>query len=101
MADQMKRVLDGDVHAEEVERTQNQLLRAAIYSQDSLGSGPRRYGSALSTGSSVADVEAWPQRIAEVRPADVVAAAQHVWRDDKSVTSELLPAPGGAKGEHQ
>jgi zinc protease len=94
MADQMKRVLDGDVTAEEVERAQNHLLTAAIYSQDSLASGPRRYGSALSTGNSVADVEAWPQRVAAVSPADVIAAAQHVWRDNKSVTSELVPGKG-------
>lgn len=91
VADQMKRVLDGDVTVGEVERAQNQLLAAAIYAQDSLGSAPRRYGSALSTGTSVADVEAWPRNIAAVTPAEVVAAAQHVWRDDGAVTSQLLP----------
>ena len=39
--------LDGGVTAEEVERAQNQLLASAIYSQDSLASGPRLYGNAL------------------------------------------------------
>jgi zinc protease len=91
VAEQMKRVLDGAVTAEEVERAQNRLLAAAIYAQDSLGSGPRRYAAALSTGNSVADVEAWPQRIAAVRVAEVVAAARHVWRDDRAVTSLLTP----------
>ncbi len=95
VADQMKRVLDGEVKAEEVERAQNQLLAAAIYSQDSLGSGPRRYGAALATGNSIADVEDWPQRIAAISAADVVAAAQHVWRDDGAVTSLLKPAGEG------
>jgi zinc protease len=91
VADQMKRVLDGGVTADEVERAQNHMLAATIYAQDSLGSAPRQYGSALSTGASVADVEAWPRNIGTVTPADVVAAAQHVWRDDGAVTSQLLP----------
>jgi zinc protease len=94
VADQMKRVLDGDIAADEVERAQNQLLAAAIYSQDSLASGPRLYGTALSTGGSIAEIDAWPQAIAAVRPDDVVAAARHVWRDDGSVTSLLTPAEG-------
>ncbi|MEI9901913.1 MAG: DUF3035 domain-containing protein [Hyphomicrobium sp.] len=56
VAYEMKKVLDGTISAEEVERAQNRLLASAIYAQDSMGSGPRRYGAALSTGNSVADV---------------------------------------------
>ncbi|WP_428668623.1 M16 family metallopeptidase [Reyranella sp.] len=94
VGDQMKRVLDGGVTAEEVERAQNQLLASAIYSQDSLASGPRLYGNALSTGGSIAELDNWPQAIAAVRPDDVVAAARHVWRDEGAVTSMLTPAGG-------
>ena len=94
VADQMKKVLDGEVTAEEVERAQNRLLAGAIYSQDSLASGPRLYASALSTGSTMADIDAWPERIAAVQPEHVVAAARHVWRDDGAVTSLLTPAEG-------
>lgn len=94
VADQMKRVLDGDVTVEEVERAQNRLLASAIYSQDSLASGPRLYGSLLATGGTVDKLDHWPQAIAAVRPDDVVAAARHVWRDDRSVTSLLTPAGG-------
>ncbi len=91
---EMKKLLDGGVTAGEVERAQNQLLAAAIYSQDSLASGPRIYATALSTGSTVADVDAWPERIAAVTPDDVVAAARHVWRDKGAVTALLTPAEG-------
>ncbi len=94
LAEQMKRLLDGGVTAQEVERTQNQLLASAIYSRDSLATGPRIYASALSTGGSVADVESWPERIAAVTPDAVVAAARHVWRDDLQVTALLTPAEG-------
>jgi zinc protease len=91
---EVKKLLDNGVSAEEVERAQNQLLAAAIYSQDSLASGPRLYGALLGVGSSIEDVEAWPQRIAAVTPAEVLAAARHVWRDEAQVTSLLLPAEG-------
>jgi zinc protease len=94
VGDQMKRLLDGGVTAEEVERAQNQLLASAIYSQDSLASGPRLYGNTLSTGGSIAEIDGWPQAIAAVRPDDVVAAARHVWRDEGAVTSLLTPAEG-------
>ncbi|WP_425069515.1 M16 family metallopeptidase [Reyranella sp.] len=89
---EMKKLLDGGVTPEEVVRAQNQLLAAAIYSQDSLASGPRIYASALSTGGTVADVDAWPQHISAVTPDEVVAAARHVWRDDGAVTALLTPA---------
>ena len=82
------------VTAEEVERAQNRLLAAAVYSQDSLASGPRFYGSALGIGGTVADVNAWPERIASVTKEAVTAAAAHVWRDDRLVTSLLTPAEG-------
>ncbi|MFI4999241.1 MAG: M16 family metallopeptidase [Reyranellales bacterium] len=92
VAAEMNRLLDGGVTAEEVERAQNQLLAAAIYAQDSLASGPRLYGAILSTGGTMADIDRWPERIAAVTPADVAAAAGHVWRDSGAVTSLLTPA---------
>jgi zinc protease len=88
------RLVDDGVSAEEVERAQNQLLAGAIYSQDSLQSGPRIYGSVLGVGGTVADIDAWPQRIAAVTPAAVVAAARHVWRPEGLVTSVLTPQEG-------
>ena len=94
MAGEMKRLLDGGVTAAEVERAQNRMLAGAIFAQDSLASGPRIYANTLATGGTTADVEAWPQRISAVTPAEVLAAAQAVWREDKTVTSLLTPAEG-------
>ena len=88
------KLIDDGVGADEVERAQNQLLAGAIYSQDSLQSGPRIYGTALGVGGTVADIDAWPQRIAAVTPAAVVAAARHIWRADGLVTSVLTPQEG-------
>ena len=94
IADQVKKLLDDGVSAEEVERAQNRLLAQAIYAQDSLASGPRIYGSMLSTGGTVADVDEWPRRIAAVTRDEVLAAARHVLREDGSITSLLTPAEG-------
>jgi zinc protease len=91
---QLGKLIDDGVAAEEVERAQNQLLAAAIYSQDSLASGPRTYAATLCIGGTMADIDAWPQRISVVTPADVIAAARHVWRPDGLVTSMLTPQAG-------
>ena len=90
----LAKLVDDGVTAAEVERAQNQLLAAAIYSQDSLQSGPRIYGGVLGIGGTVADIDAWPERIAAVTPAAVVAAARQVWRPDGLVTSLLAPQEG-------
>ena len=91
---QLGKLIDDGVTAEEVERAQNQLLAAAIYAQDSLASGPRLYGGMLAIGATVADIDAWPQRISAVTPADVIAAARHVWRPERLVTGMLTPQEG-------
>lgn len=94
VAGEMKRLLDGGVTAQELERAQNQMLAQAIFAQDSLASGPRIYANLLATGGTTADVEAWPQRISAVTADQVLAAARHVWREDMAVTSLLAPAEG-------
>ncbi|WP_421996944.1 M16 family metallopeptidase [Reyranella sp.] len=90
----LARLLDEGVTAAEVERTQNQLLAGAIYAQDSLQNGPRLYGGVLGIGGTIADIDAWPERIAAVTPVEVVAAARHVWRDGGMVTGLLTPQTG-------
>jgi zinc protease len=94
VAAQLARLIDDGVRADEVERAQNQLLTGAIYAQDSLASGPRAYAAVLAVGGTVADVQAWPQRIAAVTPVDIVAAARHVWQPNGLVTSVLTPQGG-------
>ncbi len=91
LADEIKKLLDNGVTPEEVEGAQNRMLAQAIYAQDSLASGPRQYSAVLSTGGTVADVDAGPARIAAVTPADVLAAARDVLREDRAVTSVLTP----------
>ena len=58
---------------------------------DSLRAGANIFGRALTSGRTINDVENWPERIDAVSPSDVDAAAKAVFRNNRSVTSILLP----------
>ncbi|MEI8150729.1 MAG: pitrilysin family protein [Hyphomicrobiales bacterium] len=78
------------VTPEEVERAKNRLIADAVYAQDSQATMARWYGAALTTGSTVEDVQAWPDRIRAVT-ADTVNAAAKAWLDKRrSVTGYLV-----------
>jgi zinc protease len=86
-----KLLVDG-LDAAEVDRVKQRMIAESIYARDSLTTAVRVFGSALTTGSSVEEVEAWPDKIAAVTPADVQAAAKLVFNRDQSVTAHLVPA---------
>jgi zinc protease len=98
-ADAVKEVVDpvlrDGVTDAESELAKRRLLAAAIYARDSLASGPRMYGSTLTTGGTMADVDDWPNRIAAVTSRQVLEAARHVLDESRSVTSLLLPDGAG------
>ena len=78
---------------DEVERAKKRLLAEAVYARDSMASAARIFGTALTTGSTVEDVESWPDRIAAVTANDVEAAARKVLVLRDSVTGKLIPGP--------
>jgi zinc protease len=87
-----KLVADG-VTAEEVDRTKARMRAAAVLARDSLQSGARVIGTALTTGQTIEDVESWPERIDAVTKDDVDRAARYLLQPDRSVTGLLLPKP--------
>jgi len=83
-------VADKGVTAEELARTKTRLIADAVYAQDSQASMARWYGSSLTTGATVRDVEQWPDRIRKVTAEEVQAAARQ-WLDKRrSVTGYLI-----------
>jgi zinc protease len=74
------------------------MIAESVYARDSLTTAVRVFGSALTTGSTIADVEAWPERIAAVTPEDVMAAARNVFDRTQAVTGRLVPAGPSAAG---
>ena len=72
------------------DRIKTQIRAADIYARDDAEGLARRYGEALATGLTIADVEAWPQVLADVTPEDVVAVAREVLDPRRSVTGWLM-----------
>ena len=87
---ELAKLLEKGVTAEEVARAKQVLVDRAAFSHDNLRTGAMSFGVALTTGRSVADVEAWPDRIGQVTVDDVNAAARHVIKDTSAVTAILL-----------
>lgn len=86
-------MLEKGITEDELARAKRGLLAGAIFARDSISTAARIFGSALTTGSSVEDVEAWPERIEAVTADEVLAAARKVFDLRRSVTGYLLPKP--------
>lgn len=85
-------VRDG-VSDEELERAKTRLVADTVYERDSQAALARSFGAALTTGQTIADVQAWPDRIRAVTAADVKAAAAAVLDIRRTVTGWLETAP--------
>lgn len=84
-------LLANGVTKDEVDRAVGSLQAEAIKAADSLSGPARIIGSALSTGGTIEEVEAWPDRIGAVTVEQVNAAAKAVFVIERSATGLLLP----------
>lgn len=89
---ELQRLIEKPITDEEVGRATKRLVAEAVYARDSLSSAVRSFGIALTTGRTVDDVEAWPERIAAVTADDINEAATYVLNEGQSVTGRLLQA---------
>jgi zinc protease len=89
---ELERLLRDGVEPDEVARTQRRMIADATYARDSLNGAAHVLGASLTSGQTVADVEAWPSRILAVTPADIDAVARAVIVPRSSVTGRLLSA---------
>ena len=78
------------VDAEQLERIKMQLRASQIYARDNVDGIANRYGRALTSGLTVADVQAWPDILQAVTAEDIIAAAKAVLRPEASVTGWLV-----------
>jgi zinc protease len=86
-------LLENGVTEQEVAQAIHRLQASAIKARDSLSGPAQLVGRALTTGQSIEDIEAWPERIGAVTADAVVAAARDVLVLDRSVTGLLLAKP--------
>jgi zinc protease len=91
-------LLKNGVTDQEVADAKRRMEISAVKSRDSLEGAAQFVATRIATGSSLADIQAWPDKIKEVTAADVLAAAKAVLVPNRSVTGTLLPKPGAVPG---
>ncbi len=93
IAAELQELLTTGVSDKEVERAKNSMIASAIYAQDSQSQLARLFGSALTTGQSLNDVQTWPAQVRAVTKEDVLEAAQ-TYLNGSPVVGELrMEAP--------
>ena len=71
-------------------RIKRQIRAEVIFALDDQAGQARRYGEALTSGLTVADVAAWPGALDAVSAEDVIRVAKMVFDRRKSVTGWLM-----------
>jgi zinc protease len=83
-------VADNGVQPQELERAKSRQIADAVYAQDNQATLARWYGSSLTSGTTVEQLQAWPDKIRAV-PADAVREAARTWLDKRrSATGYLV-----------
>ncbi len=71
------------------DRIKRQLRADEVYGRDDTNGLAREYGASLTSGLTVADVQAWPDILQAVTPDDVMAAAREILVRTNAVTGWL------------
>jgi zinc protease len=88
---EIRKIIRDGVTDSELEKAKNRYVRSMIFARDSQSGMANIFGAALTTGSTVEDVEAWPDRIKAVTADQVKAVAAKYLNPDRSVAGYLLP----------
>ena len=91
MQEVIENLLQNGIAETEVEAAKKRLLAEAIFARDSLEGPARIVGDSLINGSTIDDVEAWPERIQAVTKMEVDKAAKSLFRLERSATGWLIP----------
>ncbi|OCX65800.1 zinc protease [Thioclava sp. SK-1] len=82
--------LQEGIDPDQFARIKTQIHAAQIYAEDDVNGLARRYGEALASGFTIADVQAWPDVLTAVTEEDVMAAAKSVFDRRHAVTGILI-----------
>lgn len=91
--------LKNGVDEDHLARLKKQIRADEIYARDNIQGIARRYGEALTSGLTIADVRAWPEILQSVTSEDVMAAARQVFDRRRSVTGWLMRSDDDEGGE--
>ena len=84
--------IEEGVDAEQFARIKMQIRAGLIYERDDVQALANLYGSALTSGLTIKDVQDWPQILQKVTPEDVIAAAALLLDKKQAVTGWLATA---------
>lgn len=88
---EVARIIADGVTADELSAAKARFVRSMMFARDDQSGMARIYGSALSTGLTIQDIEEWPARIEAVTAEAVQEAARRYLDGFVPVTSYLLP----------
>src|SRR5690606_7723154 len=88
---EIAKIAEKGITEEELERSRKRAVRSMVFARDDQSGMARIYGSTLTTGGSVEDIEEWPDRLRAVTVEDVRQAARRYLDQSRSVTGYLLP----------
>ena len=91
MQAEIDRLLAAGVTPEELRQAKDRLQASAIFARDEPATGPRVIGAALAVGETLAEVQAWPDRVEAVTVEQLDALARRFLQPARSVTGYLLP----------
>lgn len=91
---EIARIAGEGVTEAELAAAKKRYVRSLIFARDSQSGMARIYGSTLTTGGTIEDIEKWPDRIEAVTAEQVRDAARRHLDQSRSVTGYLLPAGG-------
>lgn len=87
----LAQVLKDGIIQTELDKARNNLLKSAIFDRDSQTNMARLYGTVLSIGGDLDDINLWPEQLAAVTVEDVNAITKKYLRKNRSVTAFLRP----------
>lgn len=89
--------MTNEIDPARLERIRSQLRASEIYALDDVQGIARRYGSGLTQGLTIADIQAWPDILQSVTAADIKDVAKLVLNRDQSVTGWVVSSQEEAK----
>ncbi|TPF74650.1 insulinase family protein [Brucella gallinifaecis] len=99
---ELARIIRDGVTQDELDQARNRFLKAIIFARDSQSGMARIYGSTLSIGQNIEDIQKWPELIKSVSVDQIKDVAGRYLVKEQSVTSYLLPPevePEAASGQ--
>jgi zinc protease len=82
----LEQFLEEGVDPEKLERIKTQIRASEVYALDNVSGLANRYGSGLTSGLTIEDIEAWPEILQAVTEEDILAAARKVFDRRQAVT---------------